>query len=76
MKLWVIADPETGYTYNFDVYLGKDTGMQGDGGLAYNVVMKLVKRLVGKGYRIFFDKFYTTVTLMKDWNWGLWNYFV
>ncbi|KAK3727392.1 hypothetical protein RRG08_038749 [Elysia crispata] len=65
MKLWVIADPETGYTYNFDVYLGKDTGMQGDGGLAYNV-MKLVKRLVGKGCRIFFDKFYTTVTLMKD----------
>ena len=66
MKLWVIADPETGYTYNFDVYLGKDTGMQGDGGLAYNVVMKLVKRLAGKGYRIFFDNFYTTVKLLKD----------
>ena len=66
MKLWVVADPETGYTYNFDVYLGRNSGKQAEGGLAYNVVMKLVRRLAGKGYRIFFDNFYTTVKLLKD----------
>lgn len=24
MKLWVLADSRTGYTYNYDVYLGKN----------------------------------------------------
>ena len=39
MKLWVLADSLTGYTYNFDVKLGKNE--QSVYGLAYEVVCSL-----------------------------------
>ena len=35
-------------------------------GLAYDVVMNLVKSLTNQGYHLFFDNFYTGVQLMKD----------
>ena len=65
MKLWVLADSKTGYTYTFDVYLGK-TNESSKFGLAYDVVMNLVKSLTNQGYHLFFDNFYTGVQLMKD----------
>ena len=65
MKLWVLADSSTGYTYDFDVYLGKSTATSGFG-LAYDVVMNLVKSIVNQGYHLFFDNFYTSVQLMRD----------
>ena len=45
MKLWVLADSSTGYTYNFDVYLGKNNEPNSQYGLAYTVVFKLIKGL-------------------------------
>jgi len=68
MKLWVLADSKTGYTYNFDVYLGK-TEERSSNGLAYNVVMNLVSFLVTQGslgYRLFVDNFYSSVHLFLD----------
>ena len=65
MKLWVLADSSTGYTYDFVVYLGKSTATSGFG-LAYDVVMNLVKSIVNEGYHLFFDNFYTSVQLMRD----------
>jgi len=65
MKLWVLADSSTGYTYDFDVYLGKKTASSGFG-LAYDVVMNLVQSLVHQGYHLFFDNFYTSVQLLRD----------
>ena len=66
MKLWVLAEPATGYTYDFAIYLGKAAGVTTpEGGLAYNVVMDLVRRLANKEYNIFLDNFYTTIKLLK-----------
>ena len=65
MKLWVLADSSTGYTCDFDVYLGKNTDSSGFG-LAYDVVMNLVKSIVNQGYHLFFDNFYTSVQLLRD----------
>ena len=64
MKLWVLADSSTGY--DFDVYLGKNTASSGFG-LAYDVVMNLVKSIVNQGYYLLVDIFYTSVQLLRDW---------
>ena len=64
MKLWVLADSITGYTCNFEVYLGKKEKSQF--GLGYDVVMKLCKHLCGMGYKLFVDNFYTSVRLFRD----------
>jgi len=53
MKLWVLADSITGYTYDFDVYLGKSTESSVFG-LAYDVVFRLAKSIMNQGYRLFF----------------------
>jgi hypothetical protein len=65
MKLWVLADAKSGYTYNFDVYLGK-TETPSTFGLAYGVVMKLIAMLFDQGYRLFVDNFYTSMQLFLD----------
>ena len=66
MKLWVLADADTGYTYNFEVYTGKNGTAPSKLGLAYEVVMRLIKSLFGQGYRLFVDNFYSSVQLCKD----------
>lgn len=65
MKLWVLACSQSGYTYNFDIYLGKNSNSSSFG-LAYDVVMNLVQSVANQGYHLFFDNFYTGVQLMKD----------
>ena len=66
MKLWVIADAGTGYTYNFEVYTGKTGNAPPKFGLAYDVVIRLMKSLFGQGYKLFVDNFYSSVQLCKD----------
>jgi hypothetical protein len=67
IKLWVLADSLNGYTCDFEVYIGKnDTNPPTENGLGYDVVMRLVRRLLNQGYRVFFDNFYTSVKLVKD----------
>lgn len=65
MKFWVLADSVTGYTYDYSLYLGKTATPVSKFGLAYDVVMNLVKSLTGRGYRLFFDNFYTGVELLR-----------
>ena len=50
LKLWVLADSLSGYTYSFYVYLGKKRTVlcQKTKGLAYNVVMELCQNLFHK----------------------------
>ena len=66
-KLWVLADSSNGYTWNFDVYTGRDKDGNDNKvhGLGYRVVMKLMKNLLNQGYHVFFDNFYTGVDLLN-----------
>lgn len=67
IKLWVLADSANGYTWDFDVYAGKNANQQvSANGLGYDVVMRLVQPLVNQGYHLYFDNFYTSVKLVKD----------
>ena len=67
IKLWVLADSANGYTCDFDVYIGRNAAaVPSANGLGYDVVMKLVQPLINQGYHLYFDNFYTSVTLVKD----------
>ena len=68
IKLWVIADSVNGYTYDFDVYAGRNAGHDkpSENGLGYDIVTKLSQPLLNQGYHLFFDNFYSSVTLVKD----------
>ena len=68
IKLWVIADSVNGYTYDFDVYAGRNAGHDepSENGLGYDIVTKLSQPLLNQGYHLFSDNFYSSVTLVKD----------
>lgn len=66
-KLWVLACSCCGYTYNFDVYTGRNaTAVKSGFGLGYDVVMQLCTNLKNFGYHLFVDNFYTSVRLFLD----------
>jgi hypothetical protein len=64
VKLWAIADPNSGYTFDFNVYTGK--GQVGPNGLGYQVVMDLSKPYLHKKHEIVFDNFFSSVRLLLD----------
>ena len=66
MKLWVVADAVTGYTYDFEVYTGKTRSGPSKLGLGYDVCMRLMKSLFRQGYKLFIDNYYSSVQLIID----------
>ena len=67
IKLWVLADSTNGYTYDFNVYIGKAQVQETSAKrIGYDVVMKFMDPLFDQGYHLNVDNFYSSLTLFKD----------
>ena len=66
IKAWVLADGSNGYTWNWHLYTGKESGADTHKGLAHHVVVSLVEELSHKGYNVFCDNYYTSPALFCD----------
>ena len=64
-KLWILASSDSGYTYKFQVYMGKRLTPTTNG-LGYDVVMTLMDGLFRQGYHLFCDNFYSSPKLCSD----------
>lgn len=65
--MWLLADSINSNTCNFDVYVRQHAAeVPSAKNLAYDVIMKLVQPLINQGYHLYFDNFYTYITLVKD----------
>ena len=61
-KVWVMADAQNGYFYNFDVYVGA-TGER-EGALGESVVLKLSQAISGRYHQLYFDNYFTSIPLL------------
>ncbi|KAL1247914.1 hypothetical protein QQF64_023290 [Cirrhinus molitorella] len=65
-KFFVLSDSLNGYTVDFSVYTGKNS-FPAEHGLSYDTVMSLLDRKVlGSGYHVYMDDFYTSPKLLTD----------
>ena len=64
MKIWMRCDSLTGYTYDFDVYTGKEATNTKDGTLGERVVQKLASTIKNADTTLAFDRFFTSVSLI------------
>lgn len=68
-KLFVLADSSKGYTWNFSVYMGKSEKSEAGTihGLSYTSVIDLLPfSVLGGGYTLYVDNFYTSPALFRD----------
>lgn len=66
IKLWLRCDSSTGYTYDFNIYTGKDTEKSDIMvGLGERVVTKLASTIKADDVVLCFDRFFTSVNLLQ-----------
>ena len=73
VKLWILANSVSKYVYMFDVYCGKNLGVEenrlrprDEANAAHEVVMEMLQGLEGKGHCLVMDNFFCLVHLFKD----------
>ena len=68
IKVFVLADAETGYTKRIQIYTGKNQNITTamDGGLTTSVVLGLMDGLEEDHIKLFVDNYYTSPTLFME----------
>lgn len=67
IKVWMLCTSYLGYVYNFNIYGGKNDAVERTkNGLGYDVVMNLIQTLNEKQHTLYFDRFFTSVKLLRD----------
>ena len=64
IKIWVLADSDTKYCYNADIYIGR-TGNVREVNQAARVVLELSEPLSGSGRNIVGDNFFSSLHLVR-----------
>jgi len=65
IKTYMRTHSNTGYLYEFEVYLGKKENKPTIHGVYFDVVARLVESLHFKNHKIYFDNLYTSVPLCQ-----------
>ena len=66
-KVWSLCDSKNAFLCNFEVYTGAGSGsVHLEGGLWASVVKKLTSPFEGKNHCVYFDNFFSTVSLSKE----------
>jgi hypothetical protein len=69
IKLWCLCDSKTGYCLAFNVYTGADGNEEvRQLGLAYSVVMELLRNHLFSYHHVFADNFFSSFDLVEDLN--------
>lgn len=68
IKVFILADSNTGYVYQLRIYFGKETDLMQDSSLLHttHVVLTLVEPLQGLGHHVITDRFYSSPELAKE----------
>ncbi|XP_061186542.1 piggyBac transposable element-derived protein 4-like [Saccostrea echinata] len=64
VKVYALAESETGYLSRFQIYTGKEIDQEK--GLAHTVVMDLCHHYFGSNLCVYMDNFYTSPELLKN----------
>ncbi|XP_052236071.1 piggyBac transposable element-derived protein 4-like [Dreissena polymorpha] len=64
IKVWTLAESETGYIHQFQVYTGKEENQEK--GLSHRVVTDLIGHLNHTNIRVFMANYYTSPALLTD----------
>ena len=64
-KLFCLCEGEIGYTYNFFNYEGKQNSSS-KYGISHDICIELMALLLGQGYHLFTDNWYTAIPLAKS----------
>ena len=66
IKVWEACDARNGFCFDFDVYLGRPTGMEAwESALGRKTVLKLTEKLRDKHYHVYFDNYFASVKLLE-----------
>ncbi|KAL8576606.1 hypothetical protein ACOMHN_025081 [Nucella lapillus] len=65
IKVWQMCEAETGYCVTFDVYTGRHSRQDTTVSLGEEVVNKLASNYFNQNRHLYFDRFFTSVPLLK-----------